>query len=114
MPHKTNMLWPIRLATLQKKRARINLALFVIIFKFSYAAKNETIDKPAITQIAGCVTAAFPVKILINAYAMKANAIPCEIEYVSGMATIAKTAGADSEISFHSIPDMCFTNRTAT
>ena len=45
---------------------------------------------------------------------MKAKAIPCEIEYVSGMATIARIAGALSVISFHSIPVICFTNRTAT
>ena len=51
-----------------------------------------------ITQIAGLTLATSPEQIFIAAYAMKATAIPCEIEYVNGMAIIARQAGAASSI----------------
>ena len=45
---------------------------------------------------------------------MNANAIPWLMLYVKGIVIIAKTAGADSAISFHSISTMFLTNNTAT
>ena len=66
------------------------------------------------TQIAGDVDENLPVNILINAYEMKAKAIPLLILYVKGIAIIARTAGADSAMSFHSMSVIFLTKRTAT
>ena len=52
--------------------------------------------------------------ILINAYDTKANAIPLLILYVKGIAIIARIAGADSDISFHSISVIFLIKRTET
>ena len=58
----------------------MNLALFILIFKFLiYTAKLITL-KTATTQIAGDTPLVFPLRILINAYAINAIAIPLDIE----------------------------------
>ena len=55
-------------------------------------------DETSACQIAGLTLPASPEQIFMAAYATKASAIPCEILYVSGMAIIARTAGAASSI----------------
>ena len=68
----------------------------------------------AITHIAGEVVENLPVKIFIKAYETNAKAIPLLILYVRGIAIIARIAGADSEISFHSISVIFLINKTDT
>ena len=55
-----------------------------------------------------------PVKSLIKAYETNAKAIPLLILYVRGIAIIASIAGADSDISFHSISVIFLIKRTDT
>ena len=66
------------------------------------------------TQIAGDVDENLPVNILINAYDTNARAIPLLMLYVKGIAIIARIAGADSEISFHSISVIFLIKSTET
>ena len=56
----------------------------------------------------------FPVNIFIKAYETNAKAIPLLILYVKGIDIMAKTAGADSAISSHSMSVIFLTNKTAT
>ena len=54
-----------------------------------------------------------PVNILIKAYDTKAKAIPLLL-YVSGIEIIARIAGADLDMSFHSISVIFLIKRTDT
>ena len=79
-----------------------------------YATAKLTILNIATTHIAGDVLENLPVNIFIKAYDTNAKAIPLLMLYVRGIEIIAKIAGADSDMSFHSMSVMFLINRTET